>query len=57
MTEREIIEKIAAMEPGVPSEIDGDVSCYFCFAWIGLGDKHTDDCVWEHARKIVATAT
>jgi hypothetical protein len=33
MTEREIIEKIAAMDPDIPSEIDGDISCYFCRAW------------------------
>ncbi len=51
MGDREIVEKIATMDPDSPSEIDGDIHCFFCNAWIGLGDQHALDCAWVEARK------
>lgn len=52
MTDKDIIARLAAMVPTAPSEIDGDLSCFFCGAWSPerpRGDKHKPDCIWQAA--------
>lgn len=51
MTEPEIIEKLAAIDPCATSEMAGDPSCFFCGAWIDVKEPHKSDCIWLAAIK------
>lgn len=59
----EIVQEVAKSEPGIPSEIDGDISCFYCG-----GDRydsrppriaidrlyHEPNCTYVKARALVA---
>lgn len=49
----DIVRALAAEDPGVPSEVDGSLSCFFCGAWNRPSDPdiHGADCPWRMARE------
>jgi hypothetical protein len=52
MTKDELIRQIADRNPLIPSEVDGGLSCYFCYAIepdIESGQGHEWDCLWNAA--------
>lgn len=54
MTDKEIVEGLAKINPGAPSEIDGCVSCFFCHAYL---EPHDNNCLWRQARMVVEGIT
>ena len=51
--QQDIIKKLAAMQPGAPSEVDGDSSCFFCSAYLQGNVPHEPDCIWMQANRVV----
>jgi hypothetical protein len=48
MIEREILERIAAIEP-MCETASGSVECIYCDADSTAGEVHTADCPWQQA--------
>lgn len=49
------VRALAALEPTIASEIDGDPHCYFCTAHFPQKpEDHDADCLWLLARQYVA---
>jgi hypothetical protein len=48
-----IVKELAAMTPTAPSEVSGDLDCFFCNAWSPneLID-HEADCLWRRAVEV-----
>lgn len=59
-TEKRIIETLAAMDPAAPSEIDGELFCFFCGEPLSCitmeratrEGKHKPDCIWMAAKRV-----
>lgn len=49
----DLIARIAAMDPMVPSEVTGDPYCFFCGYDALLGGDHEEDCAWVEACETV----
>ena len=50
-----LIELIMGHDPGVPSEIDGQIHCYYCGEWQAGTEvkQHADGCIYVRAKKYV----
>ena len=42
--DEDIRRRVASMDPMIPSECDGSLSCFFCHA--DRGEDHELDCLW-----------
>lgn len=51
-----LLRKMAGLDPTSPSETTGDADCFFCGAWVSLGDEHRPDCLWLRAKAIAETS-
>ena len=48
---QDLLTRLAAMEPGAPSEVDSSIFCFFCSAHEpGEIEPHTKDCIWLNAK-------
>ena len=48
-----IIERLIDISFSVPSEIDGDASCFYCAAYLQGGESHEEDCPYIEAKRIL----
>lgn len=55
MTEREIVEKLAALDEPLAESGSGDLNCALCGA-LRPYDEHEPDCPWAAAKKLVGNA-
>lgn len=49
----ELIRDLLKSGCEVASEIDGDISCFYCGAWLQIGDPHREDCAFVSACKAI----
>ena len=50
---RTVLEKMVGIDPGVPSEIDGDSSCFYCASSMAVGENHKADCPYLEAKRLL----
>lgn len=47
------IRRLLDVDFSVPSELDGDASCFYCSAYLQGGEDHEDDCPYMQAKKLI----
>ncbi|WP_088255593.1 hypothetical protein [Fimbriiglobus ruber] len=52
----EALEAFCEEEPRVASEIDGDVSCPYCGAYLQVDEPHSGDCPWIRGKAAILKA-
>ena len=48
-----LLRRIADIDFHVPSEIDGDRSCWYCYAYLEGDDPHDTDCPYIELKKLL----
>jgi hypothetical protein len=49
----DVLRKIVQVDFAVPSEMDGDRSCFYCNAYLEGGEPHADDCPYTEAKRLL----
>ena len=49
-----LLTEMVGIDCGVPSEIDGDISCFYCNAYLQGGESHDDKCLYMAAKRLLA---
>ena len=48
-----LLRRIADIDCHVPSEIDGDISCWYCYGYLEGIHPHDDDCPYIELKKLL----
>lgn len=49
---RDLLKRMVSAGCEEASEIDGDISCRYCYAYLSGGEAHEDDCPFIEAKEI-----